>query len=139
MGKSRNTIDMLNGPLAGKIVAFAIPIAIASILQQLFNSADAAVAGHFVSPQALAAIGGTTPVVMLLISLFTGLSVGTNVLVALRIGQGKPENFANARDVRNFMEKAIANHATRVAGMEDAKGNKDILATIEADDLEDLE
>ena len=79
---------MLNGPLAGKIVAFAIPIAIASILQQLFNSADAAVAGHFVGPEALAAIGGTTPVVMLLISLFTGLSVGTNVLVALRIGQG---------------------------------------------------
>ena len=53
--------------------------------------------------------------------------------------ENKPENFANARDVRNFMEKAIANHATRVAGMEDAKGNKDILATIEADDLEDLE
>ena len=51
----------------------------------------------------------------------------------------KPENFANARDVRNFMEKAIANHATRVASMEDAKGNKDILATIEADDLEDLD
>ena len=53
--------------------------------------------------------------------------------------ENKPENFANARDVRNFMEKAIANHATRVADMEDAKGNKDILATIEADDLEDLE
>ena len=53
--------------------------------------------------------------------------------------ENKPENFANARDVRNFMEKAIANHATRVADMEDAKGNKDILATIEADDLEDLD
>lgn len=51
----------------------------------------------------------------------------------------KPENFANARDVRNFMEKAIANHATRVASMDGAKGNKDILATIEADDLEDLD
>ena len=31
----------------------------------------------------------------------------------------KPENFANARDVRNFMEHAIANHATRVVGMKD--------------------
>ena len=53
--------------------------------------------------------------------------------------ENKPENFANARDVRNFMEKAIANHATRVANRDDAKGNKDILATIEADDLEELE
>ncbi|MDO4533064.1 MAG: AAA family ATPase [Coriobacteriia bacterium] len=59
-------------------------------------------------------------------------------MIAARV-ENKPENFANARDVRNFMEKAIANHATRVAGMEGAKGNKDILATIEADDLEDLE
>ena len=94
--KRAHSIDMLNGPVAGKIVAFAIPIAIASILQQLFNSADAAVAGHFVGSEALAAIGGTTPVVMLLISLFTGLSVGTNVLVALRIGQGHPEKIEAA-------------------------------------------
>lgn len=49
----------------------------------------------------------------------------------------KPENFANARDVRNFMEHAIANHATRVVALEDARGNKDILGTIEAEDLED--
>ncbi|MDO4399773.1 MAG: MATE family efflux transporter [Coriobacteriia bacterium] len=95
MSKS-NTIDMLNGPLALKLVQFAIPIAIAGVLQQLFNSADAAVAGRFVGPEALAAIGGTTPVVMLLISLFTGLSVGTNVLVALRIGQGHPEKIGDA-------------------------------------------
>ena len=53
--------------------------------------------------------------------------------------ENKPENFANARDVRNFMEKAISNHATRVADREDAKGNKAILATIEADDLEEFE
>ena len=54
---------MLNGPLALNIIRFAIPFAIASILQQLFNSTDAAVAGQFVSSGALAAISGTTPVV----------------------------------------------------------------------------
>ncbi len=94
--QSRYSMDMLHGPLAGNIIRFAIPIALASILQQLFNSADAAVAGHFVGPEALAAIGGTTPVVTLLISLFVGLSVGTNVLVALRIGQGHPEKIGAA-------------------------------------------
>ena len=30
-------IDMLNGPLVGKIVIFALPLALSSILQQLFN------------------------------------------------------------------------------------------------------
>ena len=49
----------------------------------------------------------------------------------------KPENFANARDIRNFMERAIANHATRVAGIKNAQGNKRILETIKPEDLED--
>lgn len=49
----------------------------------------------------------------------------------------KPDNFANARDVRNFMERAIANHATRVVDRKDA--DKSLLSTIEAQDLEDFE
>ena len=51
----------------------------------------------------------------------------------------KPENFANARDVRNFMERAIANHAVRVAAVEGASESKAILSTIEPEDLEDWE
>ena len=49
----------------------------------------------------------------------------------------KPENFANARDVRNFMEHAIANHASRVVGMKDV--TKEVLATIEPEDLQEFE
>ncbi len=51
----------------------------------------------------------------------------------------KPENFANARDIRNFMEHAIANHAMRVARLEGAGESKDILGTIQPEDLEDWE
>ena len=51
----------------------------------------------------------------------------------------KPENFANARDVRNFMERAISNHAVRVARLEGADKSKEILGTIEPEDLEDWE
>ena len=53
--------------------------------------------------------------------------------------ENKPDNFANARDVRNFMEDAIAAHATRVAKLEGARGNKEILGTIEVEDLQDWE
>lgn len=49
----------------------------------------------------------------------------------------KPANFANARDIRNFMEHAIENHATRVADLADARSNKAILGTLEVEDLED--
>ena len=59
-------------------------------------------------------------------------------LIEARVAN-KPENFANARDIRNFQERAIANHAVRVAGMKDAKDSKTILSTIKPEDLEDWE
>ena len=48
----------------------------------------------------------------------------------------KPDNFANGRDVRNLMEHAIANHAVRVAALDGARESKEILGTIEPEDLE---
>ena len=41
--RKRNEIDMLNGPMAGRIVLMALPLAAISILQHLFNAADVAV------------------------------------------------------------------------------------------------
>ena len=57
-------------------------------------------------------------------------------LIGKRVAD-KPDNFANARDIRNFLEHAIANHAVRVAGIKDAAGNRELLSTIEPEDLED--
>lgn len=50
----------------------------------------------------------------------------------------KPDNFANARDIRNFLEHAISNHASRVVELKGADKDKTILATIEAEDLQDF-
>lgn len=80
-------MDMLHGSLLDKILWFALPLAASSVLQQLFNSADAAVAGRFAGSQALAAVGGNAPVVSLIINLFVGMSVGANVIIATYIGQ----------------------------------------------------
>ena len=56
VGKSKQ-IDMLNGSLIDKILVFAIPIALSSILQQMFNAVDVAVVGRFASSTAQAAVG----------------------------------------------------------------------------------
>lgn len=78
---------MLHGPLLIKIIVFALPLAASSIMQQLFNSVDVAIVGHFVNSKALAAVGSTAPVISLLINLFMGLSMGANVIIANHIGQ----------------------------------------------------
>ena len=85
---NRNSIDMLHGPLVGKLFLFAIPLAFSSIFQQLFNSTDAIVAGRLLGSTELAAIGGVAPLTALFISFFVGVSIGTNATIAMRIGQG---------------------------------------------------
>lgn len=82
---------MVNGPLLGKILIFAIPLVLSGILQLLFNAADIVVVGRFVGNQALAAVGSTGALINLLINLFMGLSIGTNVLVARSYGAGRKD------------------------------------------------
>ena len=92
----RNEIDMTHGPLAKKIILFALPLAVSSMLQQLFNAADLAVVGRFATSQAMAAVGSNASVISLLVNLFTGLSVGANVVVANLLGAGRREKISDA-------------------------------------------
>ena len=85
---------MTNGPLLGKIVRFAIPLALSGILQLLFNAADIVVVGQFVGPTALAAVGSTSAVINLIVNLFMGFSVGANVLAAQYYGAGKNKDLS---------------------------------------------
>lgn len=89
-------MDMLHGSLLNKILLVALPLAASSMLQQLFNAADTAVVGRFAGSEALAAVGGTSAVISLLINLFVGLSVGANVIIANYIGQGKTDKIQGA-------------------------------------------
>lgn len=85
--RTKKQLDILNGSLWDKIILFALPLAVSSILQQLFNAADVAVVGSFSGSEALAAVGANSPVINLLVNLFVGLSIGANVVVASFIGQ----------------------------------------------------
>ena len=82
-------MDMCNGPLFPKIVAFAVPLILSGILQLLFNAADIIVVGHFAGRESLAAVGSTTALINLMINVFVGLSIGANVLVAQYSGAQK--------------------------------------------------
>lgn len=93
--KNPKSIDMLNGPLLTKLVFFAMPIALTSVLQQLFNSADIVVCGRFVGSVALAAVGANAQIINLFINSFLGLSVGANVMIANYIGAGKTHKIYN--------------------------------------------
>lgn len=84
----KKNIDMLHGSLWDKILMYAIPLAVTGILQQLFNAADIAVVGRFRGPDAMAAVGSNAPLINILINLFVGVALGTNVIIANSIGSG---------------------------------------------------
>ena len=85
-------IDMLHGPLAGKLLLFAVPLMLSSLLQLLFNAADVVVVGRYVGKQALAAVGSNTALINLLVNVFTGLSVGANVTAARDLGADREDD-----------------------------------------------
>ena len=62
----------------------------------MFNSVDTAVVGRFASSQALAAVGSNSSLISLMINLFLGVSLGSNVVIAHYIGQGSEKNIKAA-------------------------------------------
>ncbi|MBQ8497837.1 MAG: MATE family efflux transporter [Clostridia bacterium] len=82
-------MDMLNGPLLGKIIRFSLSLMLTNILQLLYNAADLIIIGQFSgSETSVAAVGATGSLTNLIVNLFIGLSVGVSVLVARGYGTG---------------------------------------------------
>lgn len=98
---------MCSGAILPKVMRFAMPLMISTTLQVLFGAVDMAVVGRFVGSSALAAVGATTPVINLLINLFSGLSVGTNVLVAQAIGAHHQEDISSTVHTSIFVSLLI--------------------------------
>ncbi len=88
MKNSASSVSFTDGPLWKLLIRFAVPLALTSIIQQLFHSADTAVLGHYVGADAMAAVGCSGPLVSLLLEYFIGLSNGANVVIARNIGAG---------------------------------------------------
>ncbi|MBO4697596.1 MAG: MATE family efflux transporter [Lachnospiraceae bacterium] len=90
--KDSHTIDMCTGSLPKKMIRFAFPLILSSLLQLMFNAVDLVVVGQFVNDDAVGAVGSTGALINLIINLFMGLSVGTNVLTARYVGSGRDED-----------------------------------------------
>lgn len=80
-------VDMLHGPMAKKILFFALPLMASGILQQSFNAVDVAVIGRYATKQAMAAVGSNGVIISILVNLFLGVAIGANVVIANYIGQ----------------------------------------------------
>ena len=100
--KKQHTIDLTTGSLVKKLLIFAFPILVSNVLQQFYNTADMIVVGRFVGDDALAAVGATGEISVLIINLFFGLSIGANIICSNLFGARNKEGLQKA------MHNAIA-------------------------------
>ena len=84
--RSRHEINMTEGPLLPKILAFSGPLILTGILQLLYNAADVIVVGNYAGHEALGAVSSTGALINLLVNVFMGLGVGASVAVARNDG-----------------------------------------------------
>lgn len=85
------SINMLSSRrLSWSLVKFALPIIGSGVVQQSFNSVDIAVVGKLVGSHALAAVGANGSVISLIVTLFMGIALGANVVIARAIGADNP-------------------------------------------------
>ena len=69
------------------MLLFALPIMLGSLLQQLYNTADAVIVGRALGKAALASVGGSSGrITNLLVNAFVALSSGASVIVAQHFG-----------------------------------------------------
>lgn len=102
---NRKNPSLTEGSIWKNLTLFAIPILIGQVFQQLYNTADAWIVGHFRSDAEYAAVTSTGSLVFLLIGFFSGIAVGAGVVVARYYG---------AKD-REKLDSAI--HTTIVFGL----------------------
>ncbi len=88
-------MDMTEGTPWKNIVMFSIPMLIGNIAQQLYNTVDSIVVGHYVGDNALAAVGSAGPLLNLLLVLFVGISAGVGIMVAQYFGAKSREDLSN--------------------------------------------
>ena len=81
-----HTNDMTVGSPTRQIAAFALPLVLGYLLQQLYNVTDAAIVGRCVGVGALAAVGASSSIMFLVMGFCCGTSQGFAIPVAQAFG-----------------------------------------------------
>lgn len=78
------------------ILTFAMPILFSQVFQQLYNTADMFIVGKFLGSEALAAVGSSGTLIMLLTSFFIGAAMGAGVVISKYFGAKRYDKVSRA-------------------------------------------
>lgn len=85
-GSIMNQISLIKGPVKKSILLFSIPFFFSNLFQQLYNTIDTLIIGHFLGDLPLAAIGSTAAVFELMVGFCNGLGLGFGIVASKYFG-----------------------------------------------------
>lgn len=90
------TIDMTQGNPLKLLIQFSIPVLLGNLFQQIYTLADRIIVGQFVGDKAFSAVGSTTALSMMFLSMCMGAAIGVGVVVSQYFGAKDKKNTASA-------------------------------------------
>ena len=94
--RSGTSVDFTKGSPYSLIIRFALPIFISQVFQQLYNTADSLIVGHWLGTGPLAAVSSSGTLIFMLVSFFEGLFMGAGVLISRCFGEKDEEGVSRA-------------------------------------------
>lgn len=91
----RSQHDLTTGNITSGLWAFAVPLMLGNVLQQLYNLADTWVVGKCIGNNALAAVGASYTLMIFLTSIIIGLCLGSSAFIAMAYGKKNTEKIKN--------------------------------------------
>lgn len=88
--------SLIHQPIFKTLFLFSLPIIFSNTVGILFHAADVAVLSFFAEGPDVAAVGACGSLITLMVSLFTGLAAGANVLIAKRVGRNDQNGIKTA-------------------------------------------
>ena len=102
--KKEKTMDMTEGGIVGKVIAFSLPLLVGNLFQQMYNMVDSVVVGNYEGTDALAAVGTAGMPMSVMLALFTGISAAATILVSQYIGAGDQKTIRDiVRTAHSFL------------------------------------
>lgn len=77
---------MTEGPIAGHLAAYALPLILGNLFQLMYNAVDSVVIGRWAGQAAVAAVSAANPVMTIAVLGVSGLTIGASVLMSRFFG-----------------------------------------------------
>ncbi|MCF0230017.1 MAG: MATE family efflux transporter [Parasporobacterium sp.] len=112
--------NMITGNPARSLIAFVLPLILGNMFQQFYSLADSMIVGKTLGQDCLAAVGSTSSICLVYVSIANGLGIGCSVVISQLFGA---RDYVKMKTAFNTAFTAIAGFTILALGIGVITGN----------------